>query len=249
MSSASNTIACKGLEFENIAAIIFDKDGTLEDSLAFWREVGIQRARLIDAQIPGVGEPLLMAFGIQDNTLDPTGLLAVGSRQENEIAAAAYIAETGRSWHEARKIAQEAFTEILESKYLSKTPESAPLFLEVKDVLQSLKNSGLKLGILSADSTTGVEEFVTNHQLQEYINISMGVDGELYKPNPQLYIKACQALKVAPEQTLMVGDSQADIQMAKAAGAAGTISINRNKNSLSLQGDAHIFDLSEIQIL
>jgi len=27
---------------------------------------------------------------------DPTGLLAVGSRRETEIAAAAYIAETGR---------------------------------------------------------------------------------------------------------------------------------------------------------
>ena len=132
--STSNTIVCKDFKFSNISAIIFDKDGTIEDSLPFWREIGIQRARLIDAQIPGVGEPLLMAFGIQDSVLDPTSLLAVGSRQENEIAAAAYIAETGRSWHEARKIAQEAFTEIAESKYLIKTPSSVPLFSEVRNL-------------------------------------------------------------------------------------------------------------------
>lgn len=249
MSPIDHTIVCKGVRFDNIAAIIFDKDGTLENSLSFWREIGIQRARLIDAQIPGAGEPLLMAFGIQDNTLDPTGLLAVGSRQENEIATAAYIAETGRSWHEAKKIAQEAFTEISESKYLIKTPESAPIFPEVRDMLKSWKNSGLKLGILSADSTKGVAKFVANHQLQNYIDLSMGVDKTLFKPDPQLYIYACKALDVAPEKTLMVGDSQVDIQMAKAAGSAGTIGINRYTSSLSLSGDVQILNLSEMQIL
>ncbi|MCC0178238.1 HAD family hydrolase [Waterburya agarophytonicola K14] len=249
MSSSDLTIACQGLKFNKIAAIIFDKDGTLENSLPFWREVAIQRARLIDAQIPGVGEPLLMAFGIQDNAIDTAGLMAVGSRQENEIAAAAYIAETGRSWHEARKIARQAFDEISQSKYLIKNPESAPLFPEVIETLQSFKSEGLKLGILSADSTQGVEEFVTNHKLQDYIQLSMGVDGKLLKPDPQLYIQACQALKVAPEQTLMVGDSWGDIQMAKAAKAAGTIAVIRHQGSVSLPGDVTIFSLSEIQIL
>ena len=247
--TTKSKIACQGLEFDNIAAIIFDKDGTLEDSLPFWREVAIQRARLIDAQIPGVGEPLLMAFGIQDNILDPTGLMAVGSRQENEIAAAGYIAETGRSWHEARKIAQETFTEISESKYLIKTPESAPLFHDAIATLKSLHSAGTKIGILSADSTTEVQNFVTNHQLQDLVQLSMGVDGELFKPDPALYLQACQDLGVVPEQTLMVGDSVGDMNMAKMAGAAGTIGINRYHNSVSLQGDIQISQLSEIQIL
>ena len=101
-------IRCGNIEFKNIEAIIFDKDGTLEDSNNFLRELSIHRARLLDAQIPGIGEPLLMAFGLQNNQLDPTGLMAVGSRQENLIAAAAYIAETGKSWFEALKIAKNA---------------------------------------------------------------------------------------------------------------------------------------------
>ena len=249
MPSPSCTVACKDLKFSNIAAIIFDKDGTLENSLPFWREVAIQRARLIDAQIPGVGEPLLMAFGIQDNVMDATGLMAVGSRQENEIAAAAYIAETGRSWHEAKKIAGEAFDEVSESKYLIKNPESAPLFPETIEALKSLKSGGLKLGILSADSSRGVQEFVTNHKLQDYIQLNMGVDGELFKPDPRLYLQACQALEVTPAQTLMVGDSWGDIQMAKAAKAAGTIAVSRHSNSLFFGEDVKIFSLSEIQIL
>jgi phosphoglycolate phosphatase len=50
-------------------------------------------------------------FGIEGDTLDPTGLMAVGSRRENEIAAAAYIAETGRGWIESLAIARSAFEE------------------------------------------------------------------------------------------------------------------------------------------
>lgn len=245
----SIAIACKDLKFNNITAIIFDKDGTLENSLEFWREVGTERARLIDAQIPGVGEPLKMAFGILDNTLDPQGLMAVGSRNENEIAAAAYIAETGRNWHESRKIAASAFTEVAESKYLIKNPQTAPLYDDVKETLQSLTNNGLKIGILSADSTIEVKNFVANHQLQDYIELCMGVDDEITKPDPRLFYQACQSMGVLPEKTLMVGDSSGDMIMAKEAKAAGTIGICRYQNLQLESIDVQINSLLTIQAL
>jgi phosphoglycolate phosphatase len=50
--------------FSNIQAILFDKNGTLEDSEAYLRTLAQRGARMIDAQIPGIGEPLLMAFGV-----------------------------------------------------------------------------------------------------------------------------------------------------------------------------------------
>ena len=245
----SIAIAVKNVKFENIAAVIFDKDGTLENSLTFWREVGTERARLIDAQIPGVGEPLMMAFGILDNTLDPQGLMAVGSRRENEIAAAAYIAETGKSWYEARHIAQSAFTEVERSKYLTKTAESAPLFEDVKPTLKSLIDAGLKIGILSVDSTVGVHSFVTNHQLQDSIHLCLGVDDDLSKPDPKLLLKACASLGVSPEQTIMVGDTSNDTIMAKTAQAAGTIGICRYQNTSIELADVLINSLLEIQAL
>jgi len=52
------TIQCGDVTFTAIAAVIFDKDGTLADSQDYLRNLGQKRARLIDAQIPGVQEPL-----------------------------------------------------------------------------------------------------------------------------------------------------------------------------------------------
>jgi len=241
------TIQCKGVKFANIQAIVFDKDGTLEDSEAYLRNLGQKRSRLIDAQIPGIGEPLLMAFGINGNSLDPTGLLAVGSRRETEIAAAAYIAETGKGWLESLALARRAFEEA--DRYIGTAP--SPLFVGSLEVLKYLSEAGLKLGILSAASTERVRAFALRHQLQNYVQLQMGVDSaELSKPNPALFLQACQTLGVEPGATLMVGDSAGDIEMARNAGAAGCIGIYWGKLvAAHLQtADVAIASLDQIQI-
>lgn len=243
------TIRCREVTFPNIQAIIFDKDGTLEDSQVFLRELGQKRARLIDAQIPGIGEPLLMAFGINGDTLDPTGLMAVGSRRENEIAAAAYIAETGRGWLESLAIARNAFEEA--DRYLQETANTSPLFAGCLEVLKFLSEAGLKLGILSAATTARVEAFVKRHQLEPYILLQQGVDDGPSKPDPVLLLHACQTLGVEPASTLMVGDSVGDIEMARRAGVAGCIGICwGTPTAAHLEAaDVTISQLDEIQIL
>lgn len=242
------TIISKELKFANIQAILFDKDGTLEDSQNFLRDLAIKRALLIDAQIPGIGEPLLMAFGITDSILEPTGLMAVGSHSENEIAAAAYIAETGRSWFEAKQIARDAFTKA--DKYINKQTLSSSMFAGSLETLQLLSAANLKLGILSADSTANVEKFIKSNQLSQYIQLAMGVESGLNKPDPRLFIQACRRLGVEPSQTIMIGDSLGDIIMAQGAGSAGTIGIcwgNPNAHHLN-QADVAIANFAEIQV-
>lgn len=209
--------------FEGIEAILFDKDGTLADSAKRLRELSQKRARLLDAQFPGIGEPLLLAFGVQGTVLDPAGLMAVGSVYENEIAAAAYIAETGRGWLEARAATQAAFAEA--DRQFASEPD--PLFPGCLEVLQQLAQTELKLGILSAATMTNVREFVTQQNLGSYLQAAIGVEpGGLDKPDPRFFQFACQELGVDPSKTLMVGDAAGDIHMAQQAGAAGTIAIS-----------------------
>ncbi|MUG97173.1 HAD-IA family hydrolase [Scytonema sp. UIC 10036] len=240
------TIQCKNTTFSNIQAILFDKNGTLEDSDAYLRALAQKGARIIDAQVPGIGEPLLMAFGVSGDTLDPAGLMAVASRRETETAAAAYIAETGRGWFESLAIARKALDEA--EKYVSQTP--SPLFAGTLEVLQSLSQAGLKLGILSAATTHEVHSFVQYHQLSDFIQVEMGVDEGPSKPDPILFVQACQALGVEPRATLMVGDSVGDMQMARNAKAAGCIGITWIGKSENVRGaDVVINRLEQILVV
>lgn len=242
------TVRCRDVTFSNIQAVIFDKDGTLEDSESYLRNLGHKRSRMIDAQIPGTGDPLLMAFGIDGSRLDPTGLMAVGSRQENEIAAAAYIAETGRGWLESLAIARRAFDE---ADQFLKSAAPSPLFVGSLEVLQFLSDAGLKLGILSAATTEAVLAFVHQYQLGNYIQMQMGVDQRPSKPDPALFLQACEKLGVTPQVTLMVGDSPGDVEMAHRAGAAGCIGIcwGTPQAAHLQEADVVISQLDEMQIL
>jgi phosphoglycolate phosphatase len=239
------SIDCLSHKFTDIQAIIFDKDGTLEDSGDYLRNLSQKRARLIDAQIPGVGEPLLMAFGVTDNGLDPAGLQAVGSRYENEIAAAAYIAETGRGWSAALEIVKGAFNEV--DRVMESTP--AAMFPGCQQSIESLAGAGLKLGILSAATTSQVVKFANYHRLQSHFQVLLGSDLQFAKPDPRLFQFACQELGVDPARTLMVGDSRWDMVMASQGGAAGCIGISWGRFRQALAGaDVSIEQLSELKI-
>lgn len=240
------SIRCGEVIFPEIQGIIFDKDGTLENSAEFLRSLAQKRSRLLDAEIPGVGDPLLMAFGVNGNQIDPTGLMAVGSRWENEIAASAYVAETGRGWMEALAHARRAFTEA-DRHFQNAAP--SPLFVGSLEVLQLLSQAGLKLGILSADTTVKVEAFVQRYQLTDYIQLAMGVDRGPSKPDPTLFWQACEKLGIEPSATLMVGDAVSDIEMARQAGAAGCIGIcwgNSKATHLAI-ADVTIGQLDELK--
>lgn len=243
------TIRCGTVIFPDIQAVLFDKDGTLANSEEFLRNLGQRRSRLIDAQIPGVQEPLLMAFGIDDNQVNPAGLLAVGTRRENEIAAAAYVAETGRGWVEALSIVHSVFSDA--DRYLGRKAEQTPLFSESIPLLKTLAAAGLKLGIVSSDTSTNVEDFVAVHQLMPYLQAQTGIDDGPGKPDPDCVYRSCQALEVTPEKTLIIGDSQADIQLARAANLAGCIGVTWGWSQplTTISGaDVSIAEFSDIQL-
>jgi phosphoglycolate phosphatase len=145
------------------------------------------------------------------------------------------------------EIACQAFQEA--SEWLKQDGIPAPIFSGSLEVLKALHEAGVKLGILSADSTEAVNHFVQYYQLSPYIQLQMGVAGELSKPDPALFLQGCDRLGVTPAVTLMVGDSPGDIQMATQAGAAGCIGMSNPAYSHNLKAaDVVISQLDEIEI-
>lgn len=242
-------IQCQQKRFEAIAAVIFDKDGTLADSAELLQTMAKERSQQIEQQVPGVGASLLTAFGFTQGQLNPAGLMAVGSRRENEIAAATYIAATGKGWIDSLAIAQAAFVAV--DQRLPRKATLTPLFPGIHNLLRSLQAANVKLAVLSSDTTANVKDFVQLYQLESYFDLLMGTEQGPTKPDPSLFLRACAALKVLPEATLMVGDSAADIVMAVNAGAAGCIEIQHGRDgAIALPGaDIMITKWAEMQVL
>lgn len=242
-------IRCKDVTFQNIRAVFFDKDGTLALSESFLRSVGQRRSRLIDAQIPGVQEPLLMAFGLNDNALNPAGLLAVGTRHENEIAAAAYVAETGRDWLESLTLVRSAFQEA--DHYMQRKAEQTPLVEGGLNLIKSLFERGLVIGILSSDTLENVNDFAKFNALEPYVKVQVGANIAYSKPDPKILLEACSIAQVEPSETLVIGDSAADIALARAGLAAGCVGVNWGwtRRPLLSDADAVLTHVEQLEII
>jgi phosphoglycolate phosphatase len=217
------TLECNGVRFENVSAIVFDKDGTLADSIGFLKELGQNRAQAVAAEVSGIETAILQAFGYVENSLNPAGLLAVGTRLENEIAVATLIAQTGRDWIEALEIARFSFK--YADRDLARKADLTPPFDGIIPLVRSLHAQDVKLAILSSDSQTNVQDFVDRYTLTSYFQVLMGAQKGLSKPDPQLLEWACAALNTHPPTTLVIGDTIADLQLAIQGGAIGSIGV------------------------
>jgi phosphoglycolate phosphatase len=221
------TIRCCSQLFEPIQAIIFDKDGTLAQSEPYLVRLAQQRAILINHQVPGIIPSLQKAFGvvssqIGSDALSPAGLMAVGTRLENEIAAAACVAAMGIPWVRARQLVQAAFQQADLGQ--GHKVEQTPLIPGATDLIQNLHQLGLKLAILSSDRQIEVEQFVCRFQLSTYFQAVHGVNEPfLEKSDPALLTQIFDQLDVAPNRTLMIGDSTLDAEIARQTGMAGCI--------------------------
>ena len=217
-------LCCRGKQFSDIAAVIFDKDGTLADGRAYLMQLGWERSHRLDQWHPGAGDRLRRAFGIDGHFLDPFGLLAVGTHQENAIAAATYLAETGCSWQNALHHVQDIFHKA--DQALPPKAAHTPPFPGIAALLEHLSEAGLKLAVLSSDSQENVTAFLEQHNLQHFFQGWMGAEpGKPNKPDPALVDDLCRQLGVPPAAAVMIGDTPGDLQMAMAAKMAGGIGV------------------------
>lgn len=216
-------LQCKEICFENVLAILWDKDGTLADSHQFLRELATVRSRLIAEVVPGIESALLAAFGCQPERYDPAGLMAVGTRLENEVAAAAYIAATGRAWGEALEIAKQTFAQ--SDRYFSRKAHHTPPFAGISELLKTLRAKGFKGAVLSGDTTGNVQDFLDCYGLTDLVDHWAGSEQEPIKPDPRMVWNACDQLGITPEQTIVIGDSILDQQLARQAQVRAFISV------------------------
>ena len=123
--------------------------------------------------------------------------------------------------------------------------DSEGLYPEAKDIINALAARGdLILGIATGKSLRGVERLIENEQWHGVFATIQTADDHPSKPHPSMIHRAMLETGVEPHNTIMIGDTTYDIEMARAAnvGALGVTWGYHLKDELADAGAHLIID-------
>jgi len=175
--------------------IVFDWDGTLMDSEA--RIVDAMRRALVETglEVPP-RERLRAVIGL--------GLME---------AVAALLPREDRTTH--ARVADRYRTH-----YLAADGVPTPLFPGAREAVETLHRRGHRLAVATGKSRRGLARSLDESGLGGLFQATRCADETCSKPHPRMLLELMEACAVGPEETLMVGDTEFDLEMACRAGVA-----------------------------
>lgn len=127
----------------------------------------------------------------------------------------AYTMLSGDESTENRALFRQYFIEVAMERQRKETK----LFPYAGELLQMLKASGVKAGIVSTKRGDTIEIIMENHGLRDTLEVVIGsADVKKHKPDPQGLFLAMERLGVSREELLFCGDTVLDAGAAKNAG-------------------------------
>jgi phosphoglycolate phosphatase len=174
--------------------VVFDWDGTLVDSTALI-------ASSIRLACRDVGEP------------EPDDSLA-------RYVIGLGLAEVLR--HVAPGLPRERHGDLAERyrfHYMAQDPAVA-LFAGVREMLDELEAAGCVLGIATGKTRAGLAHALAQQGVADRFVVTRCADESPPKPHPGMLLHLMKEVGIAPEATLMVGDTTHDLELARGAGVA-----------------------------
>jgi phosphoglycolate phosphatase-like HAD superfamily hydrolase len=205
----------------DIDLAIFDKDGTLIEFHLMWGAwVGILADGLEAATGLALRSDLDRLLGIDERTgaVLAHGLMAatplartreiVEAYVATRAGAAAAAAAVDAAWHAPDPVALARPVTDLVSLFARLRPLVTTLAVATSDDRSPTERTLAALGVSGA-----------------FAAIVCADDGVAPKPAPDPVLHLCRTLGIPPSRTAVIGDSPADLAMARAAGAARTIGV------------------------
>ena len=124
------------------------------------------------------------------------------------------------------------------------------VYENVIETLEYLHDRNIMISLLTTKNQDQADKIINHFGLRKYFSVIMGRrNGIPIKPAPDFLIRICKETAVPLENTLMVGDTELDIQCGKNAGAV-TCAVTygfRTKEALMVENpDFIVSDIQEI---
>lgn len=112
----------------------------------------------------------------------------------------------------------QAFADRYRHHFLFSGSDTSALFSGALEMVQGLRRQGLLLGVATGKSRRGLDRALADHNCGEFFHATRCADETFSKPHPQMLLEIMDELDAAPWETLMIGDTEYDLLMAKNAG-------------------------------
>lgn len=113
------------------------------------------------------------------------------------------------------------------------SPYDPPLFEHATTLIQQLSQQDYFLGVATGKSRRGLNKVLQSTQLSDFFHATRCADECHSKPHPQMLAELIDYCGVNPKATLMIGDTEYDLQMAHNAGA-DSLGISHGAHSIEL---------------
>ncbi len=227
-----------------LAAILFDKDGTLIDYHKSWSRVNLRAGLLAAAGDPGLAARLLDVGGA-----DP----ATGRAAADSLLAAGNTAEIALAFARAGStMPVESLREALDRLFQDAVDEAVPV-TDLASLFAVLHARGFSLGIASSDSETAIRRTVHRFGLEPFVGFVAGYDsGFGVKPGGGMVDAFCEVSRVSPRDVVVVGDNTHDMLMAQAGRAGfriGVLTGTGTRETLSSHCDICLDSIAHLEEL
>lgn len=249
------------VKFENIEAIILDKDGVFVDFSKVWLRVIAYRAQLIaeraattSPELAEIRAACITSMGVDEDldSVDPYGPCSLPKDVVRiALATGLYMAKNASDpnfgWIHCFETVDECMIQAREEMKVSELSEEIPgSIAKIKELAEKFK-----IAIYTSDTMENTTATLDKFDLAGSVCEDMQTGD---KKDADNYQALCEKIGVKPENTLLVSDGPNDIRAAKACGAktiavlSGVLEEDFNLNTIRDLTDEILDSLADLKL-
>jgi phosphoglycolate phosphatase len=184
-----------------IRAVVFDLDGTIVKFNIDFRAVRAEvRSFLIKEGMPA------SVLSLNESIFEMLKKMEI------------FMKNNGKSTAKIEEVRRKALA--IAEKYELEAAKTTSLQPGITEVLKTLRDTGLKIGVCTVNSQKSVDHILKKFGIAKFFDTVITRDAVLnVKPNTEHLEAALKVLGVNPKEALVIGDSPADMRCAKELGA------------------------------